>query len=138
MKSVLAIFSWMFLSGQLTLAAEIPVISRDSEGGSVVREIPSGEYLDGLTMVVSSIHSATRSRLDSESFPQACQSRPGGGGWDLKAIVIGIGAQVDAGLGPIIGVSAKAAMRMIYSRHVGPAVSSTDPTLKGGASHASI
>lgn len=129
MKAILLALSLGFLSGMMARATEIPVISVDPDGTSVVRNIPEGQYLEGLRSVLSSVSEVTLSRLDSKAFAQSCEIQPEARGWNLRAIAIGIGARVSAGLGPLIGGSARASMRMVYNRH---------EVKKGGGSHAKI
>ncbi len=56
----------------------------------------------------------------NESVLPALEMREDPGSWKLKAVLVGIGLNVEAGLGPIISVAAKSRFQLIYTKNGTP------------------
>ena len=53
----------------------------------------------------------------NESVLPALSTREDHGAWKLKAVLVGLGLNASAGLGPILSVGAKSRLQLIYTKN---------------------
>jgi len=68
-------------------------------------------YSEKMERLMSSVNSNVLPTLDS---------REDRGAWKLRAVLVGLGINFDAGLGPVLEFRAKSRLQMIYTRNGEP------------------
>jgi hypothetical protein len=96
-------------------AGEIPIVGIDKNRQPFLKNVPSQEYQSRLAAMILGADSNIQPALARQTCPLPKKS-----GWLLRTVAIGIGAGVEAGLGPIIHASAKTRIRLVYTNSTNP------------------
>lgn len=82
------------------------MIGLDKDGNQVAVGVPEESYSQQMSAVFSAVQESTMAAL---------AKRPTNQSWMLREVIVGAGIQLDAGLGPIIGVSTKPRVRVVFT-----------------------
>lgn len=107
-------------SSGVVWAEEIPVVGLDQDRKPFVRGVPAEEFMGKLNSALSATHGSVLPALEARSCEKPAQNTKMS--WALRTVVVGISVGMEAGLGPIIGMSAGARFRLIYTNHPNPSL----------------
>ena len=115
---------WMWAAGALAVSApavcgtdEIALVGLDQGQNSVETSIPADEYLRRLSTAVASVRDTTFEVLARRDTPPKAL-KP----WNVHTVVVGVGAELEAGVGPVIKVKAAPRFRLVFSDSDDPAL----------------
>jgi hypothetical protein len=96
---------------------DIALVGIDSNGNSVETTLSSDEYLKRLSGAMEAVTSSTLEGL-RQTRPLFKGSKP----WKVRTVVVGVGAELEAGVGPILKLKAAPRFKLAFSDSNDPAL----------------
>lgn len=94
-----------------SFAKGIPLIGLNRDGKQVSVSVSQSDFEKQMKEIATSVH---------ESAMPALLQHSRGHYWMLRTLVIGVGLQLDAGLGPILSITTKPRFRLVYTNSSAP------------------
>ena len=94
---------------------DIPLVGLDKDGKTIETSIAPVEYVSRLSTATESVLSSTVEALGKSASAAA---KP----WKVRTIVVGVGAELEVGVGPILKLKAVPRFRVAFSDSDDPAL----------------